>query len=131
MHTSTNCNNNSILHFILCAIIDRKHLNILLQCSNCNRLLDILFLNDCLWKTSMHKWLSFALQKLIAITIVFHKSYQCAIMSDINWNITIHGSICSRLLRHLILYWLLMINMNSQIIPEINRNQNCILPMRH
>ena len=44
----------------------------------------------------------FALQKLIAITIEFHISYQCAIMSEITLNISLHGSNCNRLLRHLI-----------------------------
>ena len=44
----------------------------------------------------------FALQKLIAKTIAFHKSYQCAIMSEIIINILLHGSNCNRLLRHFI-----------------------------
>ena len=39
----------------------------------------------------MHKWW-FSL-KLIAITIVFHKSYQCGIMSEITLNITLYGFI--------------------------------------
>ena len=33
-----------------------------------------------------------SVKKLIAITIVFHISYQCAIMSEITLNITLHGS---------------------------------------
>ena len=43
----------------------------------------------------------FAFQKLIAITIVFHISYQCAILSEITLNI-IDGSKYNRLLRHFI-----------------------------
>ena len=39
----------------------------------------------------------FALQTLIAITIAFHILYQCAIMSEIILNITLHGSNCTRL----------------------------------
>ena len=51
------------------------------------------------------------LQKLIAITIVFHISYQCAIMSEITFNITLQGPNCdgklqcsnrNRLRRHFI-----------------------------
>ena len=34
--------------------------------------------------------------------ILFHKSFQCAIMSEITLNITLHGSNCSRLLGHFI-----------------------------
>ena len=41
----------------------------------------------------------FALQNWIAITIEFHISYECTIMSEI---ITLHGYNCNRLLRHLI-----------------------------
>ena len=44
----------------------------------------------------------FPLLKLIAITIVFHISYQCAIMSEITLNMTLHGSCSIRLLRHFI-----------------------------
>ena len=44
----------------------------------------------------------FALKKLIAKTIVFHISYQYAIMSEIILNITIHGTNYNRLLRHFI-----------------------------
>ena len=44
----------------------------------------------------------FALQKLIAITIEFHMSYQCAIMSEITLTITLHGSNCNRLHRQFI-----------------------------
>ena len=44
----------------------------------------------------------FALHNLIAITIVFHISYHCAIMSQITLNITIHGSNYHKLLRHFI-----------------------------
>ena len=40
-----------------------------------------------------------ALQKLIAITIAFHKSYQCGIMSEITLNISLYGSNCNKLLR--------------------------------
>ena len=51
----------------------------------------------------------FAFQKFIVITIVFHQPYQCAIMSEITWNITLHGSNWSRLLWHFIIWWLLML----------------------
>ena len=44
----------------------------------------------------------FGLQKLIAITIVVHVSYQNAIMSEIILKITLHGSNYNRLLRHFI-----------------------------
>ena len=43
-----------------------------------------------------------ALQIFIEKTIKFPISYQCAIMSEITLNITVHGSNCYRLLRHLI-----------------------------
>ena len=38
----------------------------------------------------------------IAITILFHMSYQCAIMPVITLNITIHGSNYNGLQRHFI-----------------------------
>ena len=44
------------------------------------------------------KVIFFALQKLITITIVFCKSYQC-IMSEMTLNITLLGSNCNRLLK--------------------------------
>ena len=45
---------------------------------------DILFHDDCLWSTDIDtRIIILALQKLITITIVFHKSYQCAIMSEV------------------------------------------------
>ena len=44
----------------------------------------------------------FALQKSNAVTIVFHISNQCAIMSEIILNIILHGSNYNRLLRHFI-----------------------------
>ena len=44
----------------------------------------------------------FALQKLIAITIVFHIAYQYTIMSEMTLNITLHGSNYNRLQRHVI-----------------------------
>ena len=44
----------------------------------------------------------FALQKLIAITIQIHISFQSAIMLDITLNITLHGSNCNGLQRHFI-----------------------------
>ena len=40
------------------------------------------------------------LQKLIAITIEFHISYE--LMSEITLNIAFHSSNCDRLLRHFI-----------------------------
>ena len=43
-----------------------------------------------------------ALQKLKTITILFHKSCQCGIRSEITLNITLHGSNRSSLLRHFI-----------------------------
>ena len=44
----------------------------------------------------------FALHKLIAITIEFHITYQCTIMSEITSNIRLHGSYCNGLLRRFI-----------------------------
>ena len=41
----------------------------------------------------------FALQKVIANSIVYHISYKCAIMSEITLNITLQGSCSIRLLR--------------------------------
>ena len=46
----------------------------------------------------------FALHKLIAMTIEFHITYQCAIILEIALNITLHGSNCNRLLRLFIPY---------------------------
>ena len=42
----------------------------------------------------------FKVKKLIAITIVYHISYQCAIMSEITLNIKIHGSNYNKLQSH-------------------------------
>ena len=44
----------------------------------------------------------FALQKLIKIKIVFHISYQCAILSEITLNIILQSSNYITLLRHFI-----------------------------
>ena len=57
----------------------------------------------------------FSVKKLIAITIVFHISCQCAILSAITLNIAVNGSNYNRLLRHFIPWWFL-ININAQMI---------------
>ena len=83
-----------------CAIISVITLNIPSHGWNSNRLLRH-FIPYLLLMININAQIIFS-QKLIATTILFHKSYQCAIMSEINFNITLHGSNCNRLLRHFI-----------------------------
>ena len=67
-------------------------LNITLHGSNCNRLLRH-FIPQSLFMININAQNIFlALQKLMAITIEFHITYQCAIMSEITLYITIRGS---------------------------------------
>ena len=46
------------------------------------------------------QFIFFALQKLIVIINVFINSYQCAIISEMALNISLHGSDCNKLQRH-------------------------------
>ena len=52
---------------------------------------------------------------LIAVAIEFH-IYQYAFISEIILTIKINGSNYNRIARHFILQWLLMININAQIV---------------
>ena len=97
-----------------CPIMSEITLNITLHVSNCNRLHFIP--QWLLMKNINAQIIFFALQKLIAITIEFHLSYEWAIMSEITLNITLHVSNCNRLLRHFIPSWLPNMNINAQII---------------
>ena len=97
-----------------CAIMSEINLNTTFHRSNGNRLLRH-FIPWLLMISINSRIIFFALHKLIAITIVFHKSYQCDNMSEITVKISLHGCDYNRLLRHFI-PWLLIININEQII---------------
>ena len=118
-----------------CAILSKIILNITLHDSNCNRLLRHFIPKWLLMININAQIILFPLKKLIAITIIFHISYQCAIMLDITLRIILQRSNYNRLLRHYIPQWLLM---NSQIIffalQKLIPNNNCIfniMPMCH
>ena len=99
-----------------CALMSEITLNITLHCSNCNRLLRHIVPYSLLMININTQIIFFTSQKLIAINILFHNSYQCVIMSDVTLHITLYGSHCIRLLRHFIPKWWLMININAHII---------------
>ena len=111
-----------ILHIIPMCHHVRITFNI--HASTWNRLLRHLIQYKLLVINMNTKIIFFVLHKLIAITIVYHISYQSAIMSEIALNITLRGSTCNRLLRQFISWWLLMIYINAKI--ALYSNNDCI-----
>ena len=77
-------------------------LNVTLHGSNDNRL-QIHFIPQSLLMININaQIIFFSVKKSIAITILFHMSFQCTIMPEITLNITIHGSNYNRLQRYFI-----------------------------
>ena len=111
------------------AIMSEMTLNISSHRSCWNRL--IRYSISWIFIINMHtQIILFPLQKLIAITIVFHRSYHCAIMSEMTLNITLHGSNCSKIFNCIkIAYY-----KHQCRIADMNCNDNCIsqiIPMCH
>ena len=91
-----NCNNSCISHITsLCQHVrnDFEHYMCLIVIHNKDILLQMIAYNN-----HNAQSIFFAMQKLIAV-IIFHISYECAIMSEIT-NISLHGFNCNKLLRH-------------------------------
>ena len=97
-----NCNNNSISQMIPMFLHVRNHFK-----QNITWFL-LYYITKTLYSVMIvydkDQCTNHALQKIIAITIVFQILYQCAILSEIALNITLRGCNCNTLSRHFISY---------------------------
>ena len=107
-----NCNNNCISQIIPMYHYVKNY--IILHGSNSSTLRRQYILLQLLMINLNAQIIFFPVQKPMAITIVFHISFQCAILSEIPINIPSHGSNCNRFIRHFI-PWLLMIYIHTQV----------------